>query len=450
MKRLGPVLGVCLLVAVGMLPDGHLARAQQPKKRWNFLLVVVDTLRYDATSLAGTSDTPFLQSVARRGVSYTRAYSTHDNTPASHFSLLTGFRNGLRTPKLDRPDVALPYQLGQFGYSTFGISANGTLSQSTMATLGGFRHYSCLFDEWRAMESGERDRVRKEIDQKLRRYGARLNDFNRDNGFCTGERVLAELPGMLESVTEPFFGFLNIMEPHDPYLPSEASLPLSRFDKRVDPDLRFRPLRFPLTRPEDVAPPARRQSILTRLAAAEGRAWSLADDLSKEQLDTYRRRYQGEVRDADAILRRIVLMLEARGLLDNTWLIVAADHGEAFGEAGFVSHWLSDAGDREATRHVPLVWSGPVRFQTSLRVTEEVSLMDVAPTICDLAGIDWRPIAALSPDVPFGRSLVYQLTGSVVSGGRSVPRFGAEMPASQQEILRKEALDRLRALGYIR
>jgi arylsulfatase A-like enzyme len=444
------MLAASLLVLLALSQSHPPPRANGTPKRWNFLLIVIDTLRYDATSLAGTSNTPFLQSVARRGVSYSRAFSPHDSTLPSHFTLLTGFRDGLLSA-LDRPDLALPYQLAQIGYSTFGLSANGTLSPATMATVRGFRDYSCLLDEWQALKPADRDAELKRLDSKLNRYGSRLNEFNRGREFCSGDEVLARLPGMLASGAEPFFGFVNVLEPHDPYLPSDWALGReSESDRSVDPDLRFRKLRFPLVHPEDVTPESRRLSILARINNAEGRSWSLSDDLSNAELTTYRRRYLAQVRDADLVLRKIVLTLENRKLLDNTWVVVTADHGEAFGEGGFLTHMLSDAGDREATRHVPLVWSGPTRIGTSLVVPEVVSLADVAPTIYDMVGIDWRVIAAQSKDVSFGRSLVHQLTTALTPDRRSVPRFSDDMPPSLRESLRKEAIERLRALGYIK
>jgi arylsulfatase A-like enzyme len=448
MRRTALPLVACVLCVAALLQGQQVGQGLGVKKPWNFLLIVVDTLRYDATSMGGTDDTPFLKSVARRSVAYSRAYSPHDSTPSAHFSLFTGFRDGWQT-KLDRPDLGLPFQLAQLGYSTFGISANGTITPTTMAAVRGFRQYHSLLDEWHDTPPVEKERIRKEIDARLAIYGARLNDFNRDNGYCTGDRVVTHLSGVLGAVTEPFFGFINIIEPHDPYLPSAGALAEFQFDKATDPDIRWRTLGFPLAHPEQVMPPARRESILARLRLAENRAWSLSDDLTKEQLRTYRGRYLGEVRDADRVVRQIMLVLEKQKLLENTWVIITSDHGEAFGEGGFVTHWLSNGGDREATRHVPLVWSGPVRIERSLSVSEDVSLMDVAPTIYDMVGIDWHPIAAVAPDVPFGRSLVHQLA-AVVMPGKSVPKFKGELPSSVQEGLRKDAIERLRSLGYIR
>src|SRR5438132_13995920 len=75
----------------------------------NIVLIVIDTLRYGAT---GSNNMPFLSSLASRGVSFMNAYSTHDFTPTSHFSIFTGFQDGLGTDD-DRAENGIPYQLRQ-------------------------------------------------------------------------------------------------------------------------------------------------------------------------------------------------------------------------------------------------------------------------------------------------------------------------------------------------
>src|SRR5450432_3251887 len=77
-----------------------------PPAKPNILLVSIDTLRFDATSLDDSSHnaTPFLHDLRTVGINFSRCYSTHDSTPPSHFSMLTGFMNGYQTA-IDTPDV---------------------------------------------------------------------------------------------------------------------------------------------------------------------------------------------------------------------------------------------------------------------------------------------------------------------------------------------------------
>jgi membrane-anchored protein YejM (alkaline phosphatase superfamily) len=81
-------------------------RSYSLSSRPNILLISLDTCRYDATSLYEKSDnfTPFLKKIKERGINFSNTYSTYDSTPESHFSLLTGYVQGLYT-EIDRPEA---------------------------------------------------------------------------------------------------------------------------------------------------------------------------------------------------------------------------------------------------------------------------------------------------------------------------------------------------------
>jgi arylsulfatase A-like enzyme len=92
-------------------------------------------------------------------------------------------------------------------------------------------------------------------------------------------------------------------------------------------------------------------------------------------------RYEGDVLEADRQVGRLVAGLgfdPAR-----TLIVLAADHGEAFGEHGEVSHSVFAY---DTTLWVPLIFSG-APFQSRQKVLAPVSLVDVAPTIAGLAGL---------------------------------------------------------------
>src|SRR5712691_9112171 len=121
--------GFAFCIFVVAFSSGVAATSPQ---RPNVLLIVLDTLRYDATSFGdpSTNNTPFLASLAAGGVVFHNAYSTHDFTPPSHFAMLTGIREGLGT-SVDRAEYGVPFQLRLAGYDTFGVSANQLLAPST-------------------------------------------------------------------------------------------------------------------------------------------------------------------------------------------------------------------------------------------------------------------------------------------------------------------------------
>jgi len=93
-------------------------------------------------------------------------------------------------------------------------------------------------------------------------------------------------------------------------------------------------------------------------------------------------------RHVDDSLRRLVDGLKARGLLDDTLLVIASDHGEAFDQHGGRTH-----GNQiyEESVQVPAVMSGPQLTAISGPVSFPTSHMDLAPTILGLLGLEVPP-----------------------------------------------------------
>jgi arylsulfatase A-like enzyme/predicted Zn-dependent protease len=93
--------------------------------------------------------------------------------------------------------------------------------------------------------------------------------------------------------------------------------------------------------------------------------------------------YQGEVAYMDAELGKFFSFLKARGLWENTLIVVAGDHGEMLGEHGEASHGLFIY---EAAVHVPLIIRSPWRLPAR-RVSTTVELVDIMPTILEALDI---------------------------------------------------------------
>ncbi len=92
--------------------------------------------------------------------------------------------------------------------------------------------------------------------------------------------------------------------------------------------------------------------------------------------------YDDCVADLDEQLGRLFDELGRRAVLDKTWVIIAADHGESFGEhAGVFCHGTSLY---QTELHVPLVIIPPGGSPSKRVVTETVSLRDLAATIVDV------------------------------------------------------------------
>lgn len=92
--------------------------------------------------------------------------------------------------------------------------------------------------------------------------------------------------------------------------------------------------------------------------------------------------YDGEIAYTDSAIGKLMTWLKKSGLYENTAVIVAADHGEAFGEHGERHHGILLY---DETMHVPLVVKLPGRKPAANAVTTRVRLVDIAPTILQIA-----------------------------------------------------------------
>ncbi len=97
--------------------------------------------------------------------------------------------------------------------------------------------------------------------------------------------------------------------------------------------------------------------------------------------------YDGEIAFVDAQLGRLLTALDTQGLADRTLVLVVADHGEALGDHGELTHGLLL---HEATLRVPLLMRAGASWR-GLRVDRPVSQVDLAPTVLSLLGIPVPP-----------------------------------------------------------
>jgi arylsulfatase A-like enzyme/Flp pilus assembly protein TadD len=92
--------------------------------------------------------------------------------------------------------------------------------------------------------------------------------------------------------------------------------------------------------------------------------------------------YSGEVAFVDASLEKLLTMPEPMGWRDKTVIILTGDHGESLGEHGELTHSYFAY---NSTIWVPLIVSGPGMKEA--RIRENVSHVDIFPTVCDLLGL---------------------------------------------------------------
>jgi arylsulfatase A-like enzyme len=111
--------------------------------------------------------------------------------------------------------------------------------------------------------------------------------------------------------------------------------------------------------------------------------------------------YDGEVQDADRLVGEVWDQIVAQGLADRTLLVITADHGDEFGDHGGYGHGLTVY---QELVNVPLIFVGPQVAQPGRSVELPVPMLDLLPTLVDVAG-------APMPDLVHGESLVPVLAG---------------------------------------
>ena len=254
-----PVLAAVVLLislAVGQPPR---LSSRMP----DVLLITLDTTRADRMGFLGSTRglTPALDALARTGTVFTRAYAQAPITTVSHATILTGtYPPAHGVDDFGAPLASsvpyLPELLRRGGYRTAAFVGSIVLDPRT--TAPGFdRGFSTYDAGFRLRNPGE-DRY-----QTLERRG--------DEVAARAVRWLAARP---RSASEPFFAWVHLFDPHDPYEP-----------------------------PADLKP---------RFAAAP---------------------YDGEIAAVD---RAVGTLIAAAGA--DTLVIVAADHGEALGGHGETTH----------------------------------------------------------------------------------------------------------------
>jgi arylsulfatase A-like enzyme len=202
-----------------------------------------------------------------------------------------------------------------------------------------------------------------------------VSDASPSRPFVRSGRDVNALAGqwLRERGDRPFFAWIHYYEPHTPL----ALTPYAA--------ARLRDYRGPY---------AEGASVPLYYGTSEKWMKSPVDRAAIETL------YDGEVREVDIRVGELVSMLQSLALWSDTVVIVAGDHGQSLGERGMPGHGRSLF---QSVLGVPLIVRSP-RRRAAARVAEPVSLIDVTPTMLDLAGL---PI----PAGVQGRSLAPALRG---------------------------------------
>ncbi len=303
----------------------------------NIVLIVMDTVRADALGgeLAGSPVTPHLDRLLAEGTSFSNAFANAPWTVPSHATLFTGLyphRHGSVHERfaLDERLETVAEILSGKGYSTCGITSNPWLRER-----GGFGQGFEAYEE-----------VYRHLNEAV------------DKGASLATDKAVEWVSAGAGGDRPFFLFVNYIDAHLPYAPPAAILESMGFDEQK------------LARSDFSVRQA--EEIIGRKGVA-----------GEEEVELARTLYRLEIAYVDRKLGELIRFLEESEVLDETLLVVTADHGEHLAEHGLMGHEFSLY---DELLRVPLILRLPGRVRAGLRVEAPVSHVDVLPTILDLLG----------------------------------------------------------------
>jgi arylsulfatase A-like enzyme len=333
-------------MTTGCAPRNEEVATDQPHDPPNVILILVDALRRDHVGAYGypKPTTPFMDELGAGGIVFDDALSQAPQTLNSTASLFTSRHfpfllwgvehdpipgvaeerraQWARTPRLAAANLTLAEVLGGAGYQTVALFNNPHQHPTSGFSQG--------FDSARLLD--------RDAGQAYARVDTVTTAFldwhsNRDHG-------------------QPYFAYLHLMEPHNPY-----------------------------------RPPAEYQALFPpgtgRHLYANGRP---APEFTDNDLETLTALYDAEIRFLDETLRSLVGELELRNDMDETLIIVTADHGDELLDHGGLGHGKTV--ELELLR-IPLIMAGgPVKAHAGTRVAELARNIDLAPTIVEMAGLE--------------------------------------------------------------
>jgi arylsulfatase A-like enzyme len=334
----------------------RIAPSRHTGERPNILLIGIDTLRADELGSWGRAPslTPSLDRFAEESDVWLDAFTAFNATNPSFASMMTGLYGknhgvyDLKTP-LPRSQTTLAERLGSAGYASLAVISASHLGDHNSGLGQGFGQ---------VVTAGEHFSAELATDDAMEWL-----DGHRETG-------------------KPFFVWLHLFDPHTPHTPPQPFA------------LGFRPASAVGMAPIQAWVPFRQPGPR-----------SFVEQVLGGQRDLY----DGEVAYLDRQVGRLLDFLKGRGLLENTVVVVVADHGESLGEHGVLFRHL---GLHDTTTHVPLMIRWPGERREGRKIHGLVQTLDLFPTLLKTAGLavppqDGRDLRELTGDDRPGRRAVF-------------------------------------------
>lgn len=379
---------------------------RMPRKP-DILLLILDTLRRDHLSSYGyTRDTsPHLDALSAEMTVFDRAVAPAQWTIPSHASIFTGlYPSGHQltqaSGKLSGHHPTLAEILQVDGYHTAGFSNNplvGVLNNDLTRGFDTFYNYSGASPN-RPIDQ-KRSHLRRVIATQFRRTASSVSNLFAQYDelfrlslnpllFPTLSHLINYKGNTERSVDDvldywqqhkaggddqPIFTFLNLMGAHTPYRPPRDVL------QHIAPDL---------------VNDKHAYGFISRFNGDPARWASPIDapqqDWQQHALEGF---YAAEIAQQDKHVGRLLDTLKQSGHLDNTLVIIAADHGEGHGDHRFFGHGFVVY---QELVHVPLMIRYPEQFPAK-RIGTNVSTRRIFHTVLDVAGVA-PPLSSDNPN----------------------------------------------------
>jgi choline-sulfatase len=373
-----------------------------PTQRPNVLVILDDQHRHDFVGYMGADfvHTPHLDALAARGMAFSHCCTTSPVCGPARIALATGLlptRTGTSSNETSLMPLSVPNHYRHFrdhGYRVELVGRHDLAKPGAPASIHGNRPLNFSYGFTRALEveggmSASREFFEKGASGPYTKclddhglLGTYAHDFRerQSKGWIIGASHDSVLPAehhqdafvgryAAERIRQieddyPWYLFVNFQSPHDP------------FDPPAELGEKYR---------EAAVPPAIPVQMEGKPRRIRDRYERLYRRATTEDVTRARRQYCAKIELIDQQIGRIMQALADRGMVENTLVVFASDHGEQVGDHGlFIKHTAY-----ESSMRVPLLVAGPgVAPGTSDALVE---LFDLNPTLAELAGLPPQP-----------------------------------------------------------
>ena len=303
---------------------------KQTSQKPNIILISIDTLRRDHVGIYGykKNTTPTIDNIAKEGIYFENAFSASSWTLPAHMSMFTGLPPSIhsveeKTNTLSKDIQTVTQLIKLKKYKTAAIV--------TLLFVSSKYGFDAGFDKFF-------ERFKKKA------------DIITDNA----------LGWLKKNNNQPFFLFLHYWDAHWPYLPPEKYAEMFGVNTKNTRWRKWGRLQF-LRKYSDPRIP-------------------MSENVKKNVIALY----DGEIRNVDYNINRIITYLKKKDIYNNTIFVITSDHGEEFKEHNSFGHGHSLYSE---VINVPLIIRFPSKIKSGLKIREPVITSDIPLTLLNLLKI---------------------------------------------------------------